>query len=106
MICLGALNFFIYEKIFIKQWLEQKETKYPPKLHLCYPKTKACINMESNNTQRKVIYPRIFYFGLESNPLKKSKSPAESPLWEPAFFHDASVLVGGDLTVVESNQSR
>ena len=33
--------FFIYEKIFLKQWLEQKETGYPPKLHLCYPKTKA-----------------------------------------------------------------
>ena len=28
--------------------------------------------MESNNTQRQAIYPSIFYFGLESNPLKGS----------------------------------
>ena len=67
-----GFEFFIYEKIFLKQWLKQKG-KQGIHLNRIYVilKTKACIDMESNNTQRKAIYPRIFYFGLESNPLKK-----------------------------------
>ena len=73
--------------------------------------------MESNNTQRKIIYPHIFYFGLESNPLKKSQ---QSRHCENPRFSGARVLVGGDSsrllfwrekgfvlkTDFESNQSR
>ena len=64
-----CFEFFIYKKIFLKQWLEQKETWYPSKSHICYPKTKACIDVERNNMQRETNYSCIFYFDLESNPL-------------------------------------
>ena len=47
--------------------------------------------MGSNNKQRKANYPRIFYFSLESNPLKQVPSrvatvrtrvfPARASLW-------------------------
>ena len=88
-----CFEFFYLWKDFPQTMIRaKKETGYPPKSHLCYPKIKACIDMKNNNMQRKVICPRIFYLGLESNPL--TKSPAESPLWEPVFL--TPVLVGGD----------
>ena len=51
--------------------------------------------MESNNRRRETIYQRIFYFGLESNPLKKY-SPQQSRHCENPRFSGARVLVGGD----------
>ena len=62
--------------------------------------------MKNNNRQRKVNYLRIFYFGLESNPLKKNKIPSGVATVRTRVFHNASVLVGGNLMDVESNQSR
>ena len=66
-----CFEFFTYEKIFLKQLLQAEGKWVSIESHICYLKTKACINMESNNRQSKVNLPCIFYFGLESNPLKK-----------------------------------
>ena len=40
--------------------------------------------MESDNTQRKAIYPRIFYFGLEFNP--QQSRHCENPRFFDAMF--------------------
>ena len=85
-----CFEFFIYGKIFLKQWLEQKKIRYPPKSHICYPKTKACIDMKNNRMQRKVNYPRIFYSGLEYNPLKSFHLPSRVATVRIGVFHDAS----------------
>ena len=100
-----CFEIFICEKIFLKQWLEQKKTGYPPKLHLCYPKTKACIDMKIITCKGKQIihaYSTLIY----SLILLKKKIPSGVATVRTRVFHDASVLVGGDLKDVDGNQSR
>ena len=77
--------------------IRAKKTGYPPKLHLCYPKTKACIDMKIITCKGKqIIYA---YSTLVQSLILLKKIPSRVATVRTRVFRDASVLVGGDSTV-------